>query len=223
MSTPMRIKESCVRSAAFKASTAPRRPVRVLASKSPRAEIEASASSRRQALLAGLALVPLFNQRSAFAQAESNLCVLQTSDEAAEACRKRLIERDAGKQENYNDVSERKGFGTVSGVPVSVLDDEYSRSSIALIDEIEKYCTLDLYSKERVPLIKKLKVDANSWVSKYARGGNVRSLSARKLYIAVDGVTGFLASNGLAPFPNAKAKLVMANLEESRAFLLEGK
>lgn len=54
----------------------------------------------------------------------------------------------------------------------------------------------DVYDKARIPLIKALKADSITWVSKYARGGSARTQSARKMYIAVDAVSGFLASNG---------------------------
>jgi hypothetical protein len=54
----------------------------------------------------------------------------------------------------------------------------------------------DVYDKARVPLIKTLKTDAQTWVTKYARGGSVRKQSARKFYIAVDAVLGHMASNG---------------------------
>ena len=56
----------------------------------------------------------------------------------------------------------------------------------------------DVYDKRRVPLIKELKGDAQVWVTKYARGGSVRKQSARRFYIALDAVLGFLASNGCA-------------------------
>lgn len=55
---------------------------------------------------------------------------------------------------------------------------------------------LAVYNRQRVPLIKSLKEDSNVWVSKYARGGSVRKVSARKMYIAVDAVQGHLASAG---------------------------
>lgn len=54
----------------------------------------------------------------------------------------------------------------------------------------------DVYDKARVPLIKELKAEAQAWVTKYARGGSVRKQSARKFYIAIDAVLGFLVSNG---------------------------
>jgi hypothetical protein len=39
----------------------------------------------------------------------------------------------------------------------------------------------DVYDKKRSKLIKQLKTDALSWVSKYARGGSVRAQSAREM------------------------------------------
>jgi hypothetical protein len=48
---------------------------------------------------------------------------------------------DAQKKEDYSKVTDRK-FTASAGVPVSVLDSEYLRSSKDLIDEIELYCTL---------------------------------------------------------------------------------
>ena len=36
-----------------------------------------------------------------------------------------------------------------TGVPVSVLDDEYGRSTIALAAKLEKFAGLDLYDPER--------------------------------------------------------------------------
>lgn len=53
-----------------------------------------------------------------------------------------------------------------------------------------------MYDKSRQALIKSLKIDGSTWVSKYARGGSARSQSARNMYIAVDAVQGYLASNG---------------------------
>lgn len=73
-----------------------------------------------------------------------------------------------------------------------------------------------------MPLIKTLKVESNAWVSKYARGGSVRKLSARRMYVAVDAVQGHLASAGLAPFPKAKQATVNTTISEALAFLEKG-
>jgi hypothetical protein len=54
----------------------------------------------------------------------------------------------------------------------------------------------DVYDKQRQLLIKRLKVDGSTWVSKYARGGSAKTQSARNMYIAVDAVQGYMASNG---------------------------
>ena len=45
----------------------------------------------------------------------------------------------------------------------------------------------------------------------------------RRAYIAVDAVVGFLASNGIAPFPAGKAKTVLATTEQALEFLSKGK
>jgi|LauGreStaDraftv2_3_1035109.scaffolds.fasta_scaffold841071_1 hypothetical protein len=60
-------------------------------------------------------------------------------------------------------------------------------------------------------------------LDRYARGGSARTQSARRLYIAVDGVVGFLASNGLAPFPKAKVTSTLAVVEQAKALLDAGK
>lgn len=44
-----------------------------------------------------------------------------------------------------------------------------------------------------------------------------------RLYIAVDGVIGFLSSNGLAPYPKQKVKGTLATIEQAKGFLAEGK
>ncbi len=54
----------------------------------------------------------------------------------------------------------------------------------------------DPYNKARTPLIKTIKLDGLTWVSKYARGGSARKQSARKMYTAVDAVVGHVAANG---------------------------
>lgn len=48
-------------------------------------------------------------------------------------------------------------------------------------------------------MIKQLKAEMPAWVSAYARGGSVRSTSARKIYVVVDAVSAHFASNGCAP------------------------
>lgn len=45
-------------------------------------------------------------------------------------------------------------------------------------------------------VIKELKAEMPAWVSKYARGGSARTVSARKLYVVVDAISGHFASNG---------------------------
>lgn len=79
-----------------------------------------------------------------------------------------------------------------------------------------------MYSKARPALIKSMKTNCSKWVSQYARGGSARSQSARKMYIAVDATVGWLATNGLAPAPPAKAKKITVGLAEARELMSKG-
>jgi hypothetical protein len=67
-----------------------------------------------------------------------------------------------------------------------------------------------------------LKADGATWVSKYARGGSARKLSARKFYIVVDAVQGHLASNGFAPYPRQKMTKLLGNIEETKILMANG-
>jgi hypothetical protein len=49
------------------------------------------------------------------------------------------------------------------------------------------------------------------------------AVSGLRLYTAVDGVFGFLASNGMAPYPKAKSTATLELLEKAKFFLAEGK
>lgn len=181
-------------------------------------------AARRQALL-------LLGAGSIFAAAVPaqaitlipTVCADQETGEAADACRAKTLARDAGKQESYTKFEGRADPKTAINVPVSKMDDEYSRATVQLADNLESYFTMDVYDKARVPLIKEMKSEAQAWVTKYARGGSVRKQSARRFYIAVDAVLGHLASNGLAPFPARKADTVRSSIAEARALLAEAK
>jgi hypothetical protein len=76
------------------------------------------------------------------------------------------------------------------------LDSVYAKDTYRLADKIQQYATADPYDPERVKLSKELKAEGPAWVSKYARGGSVRSPSARRFYVLVDQVSGHLVSNG---------------------------
>ncbi|KAF5841206.1 hypothetical protein DUNSADRAFT_14037 [Dunaliella salina] len=52
--------------------------------------------------------------------------------------------------------------------------------------------------------------------------GPAPNVSARKMYIAVDAVIAFLASNGLAPLPKGKKDATKKSLDEARSFLAKG-
>lgn len=119
--------------------------------------------------------------------------------DAGVECRTNLLAKDAKKGlGSYNSKVDNatKVSGKVGGVPVSEMTGPYAMETLALGDAMLKYAELDLYDPARVDLIKTLKKEGQDWVSKYARGGSARTTSARKLYIAVDGILGHLASNG---------------------------
>eukprot|EP00798_Chlamydomonas_sp_ICE-L_P024622 gene24622-10243_t len=177
-------------------------------------------TGRRQMLsVAGLSMLALMQADAPAFARTSSLCTY-AGDEADE-CRKKAIEKE--QMGSYDDATVRGKSGVVSGVPVSVLDEKYREATITLLDDLEAYVIADPYDKTRVPLMKKLKAESLDWVAKYARGGSARTDSARRAYIAVDAVIGFTASNGLAPFPKAKAGVISKTCEEARKFLSLGK
>ncbi|KAI8471916.1 MAG: photosystem II Pbs27-domain-containing protein [Monoraphidium minutum] len=185
------------------------------------------AVARRQALLllgAGALLSAPASPALAAFDRTPTVCADQETGEAADECRARILARDgpAGQQVDYNQF-EGRSARLASGVPVSKIDDEYTRATLELADKLEAYFTLDPYDKARPPLIKAIKADSQAWVTKYARGGSVRKQSARRFYIAVDAVLGFFASNGLAPFPPRKAATVRTAIDETKALLAEAK
>lgn len=106
--------------------------------------------------------------------------------------------RDEGKLGSYATAANNaaKLSGKATGMPVAQLGSDYVADTNALSETILKYAQLDVYDEQRPQLIKNLKLQGQSWASKYARGGSARTLSARRIYIAVDALQGHLASNG---------------------------
>ncbi|EFJ51573.1 hypothetical protein VOLCADRAFT_103473 [Volvox carteri f. nagariensis] len=210
-----------------------RRPrvVRVQAASS-RAEVatadESTVGPSRRSLFTMTAGALLAGVASSSHPAQALTCASETTTEADDtACRRAVLSNDQGAvqnaEANYGSLSEKK-FTAVSGVPVAVLDSEYVRSTLKLREDIISYATLDVNNYQvRVPLIKTLRTEGSDWVSKYARGGSARTDSARRMYIAVDALIGHLASNGYAPMPKPKLKVVLANVDQAKAFLEEGK
>lgn len=148
------------------------------------------------------------------------VCADLDTAEAGDVCRQQELAADAaaGKQASYQQLSSSE-----PAKKVSKLDDEYASATRGLADAIGAYLAADVYDKARPGLIKALKTDASAWVAKYARGGSARSQSARKMYVAADAVLGYLASNGLAPMPAAKAKVVTETAAAALDFLAEGR
>jgi len=146
-------------------------------------------------------------------------------------CRLQQVMKDRAKsttsdQDSYAQMSGKagqRGEFITQGVPVSVLDDEYGRSTVALAALVEKFAKLDLYDKERPGVIAQIKKDGSAWASKYARGGSARKQAARAMYIVVDALQGHFASNGFAPLQPVKLKKILDNVEKSKELLALGK
>lgn len=122
----------------------------------------------------------------------------------------------------------------VSNVPVYTLSLSETRASEMDPASLAALCSAQnvlfavrkfswLVPRRRPALIKQLKGDAATWVSKYAPGGSARKLSARRMYVAVDAVMGHIANAGLAPLPGGKFKVVEASMKDAVAFLADGR
>lgn len=138
-------------------------------------------------------------------------------------CRKSVLSRDQFTSYSDARTNSAKRGDAATGVPVSDLGLGYAADTVKLGNKILKYATADPYDEERLTLVKEIKLEGPGWVSKYARGGSARTLSARRFYIAVDAVEGHLASNGLAPFPRNKLQKLISDIEESKQLLTDGK
>jgi hypothetical protein len=144
--------------------------------------------------------------------------------EAGQECRTQALSKDTlGDYSKVKSNTTKMGNATTLGVPVADLDKGYASDSKALGEIITKYITLDTYDPERAALAKNLKKESLNWVSKYARGGSARTVSARKIYVAVDAIQGHLASNGFAPFPKNKSERVLQDIQDALSLLEQGK
>ncbi|PSC68646.1 Photosystem II repair PSB27-chloroplastic [Micractinium conductrix] len=141
-------------------------------------------------------------------------------------CRQQILLNDRSKLASY-DQSKDQAAGKVgksaSGTPVADLSTAYAQDTVALTDKLLAYAAFeDPVDPARFAVIKELKAEMPKWVSKYARGGNVRAVSARKVYTVVDAISAHFTSNGLAPLPAAKLRKLVVELNEARVSLGEG-
>lgn len=220
--------------AAMSAARCPQR-ARVVCSAvcGPQREAPQLVAPGRRALLSGAALLAASwqaQQSLAYGNWDGESAAIGSCPlgEAGEECRIAQLSRDKGKLGSYGaatDNRDRVGRSYTSGGtnPVATLDAKYKADTLELSDLILAYAALDLYDPERVAVIKQIKADAPGWVSRYARGGSARTLSARRFYIVVDAISGHLASNGAAPFPASKLKELVSKVREALALLEEGK
>lgn len=68
-----------------------------------------------------------------------------------------------------------------------------------------------------------MKTDGKKWIAAHARGGSAPGQAAKRMYVAVDAVTGHITANGAAPLPPNKVKFVTKTLKEVEVFLEENK
>lgn len=143
--------------------------------------------------------------------------------DAGDECRKASLAQDQLASYSSAKSNSAKLGNAATGVPVAEFNSQYVSETKKLGDAILRYATADPYDEERLALVKQLKAESPVWVSKYARGGSARTLSARRFYIAVDAVQGHLASNGLAPFPRNKVEKLKTDIEDTDKLLEQGK
>lgn len=175
--------------------------------------------------LAGYVVVPTQRASAGFGWDGSSSAIGSCAlGEEGDDCRIQTLQKATEKGfEAYGDaVKERPQQNTV-GIAVAEMKDEYSKETLALGQQIQAYASMDLYNAERPKLVQLLRKDGSAWVSRYARGGSARKLSARRFYIAVDALQGHLASNGMAPFPKNKIPVLLANVAQAEALIAQGK
>jgi Photosystem II Pbs27 len=147
--------------------------------------------------------------------------------DAGTECRTNSLSRDLakGKLTSY-DAAQQNGAkigAKATNVPVSDLGSQYAKDTASVAESTLKYIKGEVDDDSRPALVKVLKKEGQEWVSKYARGGSARTLSARKFYIAVDQVQGHLAFNGYAPFPKNKVAKVEGDITNALRLIGEGK
>jgi hypothetical protein len=81
----------------------------------------------------------------------------------------------------------------------------------------------DPFDKARMAALSEVKTGGKAWIAAHAKGGSAPGQAAKRMYVAVDAVTGHVNSNGAAPLPKQKAKFVAQTLEEVDNFLAQGK
>jgi hypothetical protein len=81
----------------------------------------------------------------------------------------------------------------------------------------------DPYDKERIASYAIVKREGKKWIAAHARGGSAPGQAAKRMYVAVDAVTGHITANGAAPLPPNKIKFVTKTLQEVDTLMAENK
>jgi hypothetical protein len=200
--------------------------IQCVASRAAEAENKAASLGRQLAATAA-ALQLLTLPANAYWDGESSAIGSCPLGDAGAECRAASLARDVskGKLGSY-DAAQQNGakIGVkATNVPVSELGSQYAKDTASVAEITLKYIKGEVDDGEVPAVVKVLKKEGQEWVSKYARGGSARKLSARKFYIAVDQVNGHLAFNGYAPFPKNKVAKVEGDITEALKLIAEGK
>ncbi|KAA6416763.1 MAG: hypothetical protein FRX49_13275 [Trebouxia sp. A1-2] len=158
----------------------------------------------RRAILISLAAGSLWPTRQAIAafgwDGESAALGSCAIGPPGDECRRQVLLRDSTQKEDYKGSQRTSASMPNVGVPVSQMDDSYTKESATLSEAIIKYGTLDLYDPQRVQVINLLKSDARLWTSKLCP-----------------------ECGKFAPFPKAKMAKLLGDMQDAKALLAEGK
>ncbi|EFN59252.1 hypothetical protein CHLNCDRAFT_137539 [Chlorella variabilis] len=148
--------------------------------------------------------------------------------EAGDACPQAILAGNPAVLGSYDaKAGGKRGAQWAGGVPVADMGaaSPYARDTLALTDRVLAFAALngDPANPERIQLVKELKTEFPGWVSKYARGGSARTVSARKVYVVVDAISAHFAQNGLAPVPKTKMAKLEGDVQVALAALAEGR
>jgi len=149
-----------------------------------------------------------------------NTCEL---GEEGDECRQKQFGKDADNlKESVMNKSSNGNYKAQTGQAASKIDDEYFKTSEALISEINAYLDLDVFDKQRRVATTDIQTDAKTWTGRYAPGGSARLQSAQRLYVVVDSLLGHFAQNGFAPLPEPMKNKARSDMVTASGLLAKG-
>jgi len=180
----------------------------------------ATASSRRAfgAALFGLATTLAAAEKS---EASTNR-VCPVGEEGMECRQQYLMEDNNGLANQDYGAFRNRDMGRTAAAQ-SPSDAKYLEATLDLVDRVESYMAMDVYDKQRGPIVAALQKDGNQWVGKYAPGGSSKKESGRAFYNALVSLLGHVSFNGLAPMRGSMEKQILANCTTTRELLADSR